>query len=262
MKQTPKAEQEQANTRPSSKRVADAFDDLPLPAIEMDPNGMVTRANRATVALHPLERGELVGKIVWDFLAADEKDPSLADYCSTFESGTEPMVVRRSLYDSSGTFRTYDLYRKLMHNETGAPTGMRVIFVDVTEQVKALELAQRAQLWLESILDSATEAVIITDSVGFIREVNPAAQELLGANRGELAGMLIEEGMPVANYCSSEGTGLHFTCSLVSPSKGVATMLDRSQNKFEVELTTSPIFEKETKSTIGVVYILRRLWND
>ncbi len=44
--------------------------------------------------------------------------------------------------------------------------------------------------------------------------------------------------------------------------ESVATMLDRSQNKIEVELTTSPIFEKRTKSTIGVVYVLRRLWND
>ena len=82
----------------------DPIDELPLPCIEMDAFGVVTRANRATMALHPPERGELVGKMVWDFMAADEKDPSFAAYCSTMEAGAEPEVVRRSLYDRSGHF--------------------------------------------------------------------------------------------------------------------------------------------------------------
>lgn len=258
MNRTPLADQN-GGSPPKANDAADAFDDLPLPAIEMDSSGVVTRANRATLALHPPERGELVGKMVWDFMAADEKDPSFAAYCESIETGAEPEVVRRSLYDRSGKFRTYELYRKLTRGETGAPVGMRVIFVDVTDQGKALEAANRTRLWLESILESVCEAVLVTDSVGFIREANPASQKLLGASEGELAGMLIEEGMPVVSYTSSQRTTLHFTCSLESPSRGVATILDRAQKQIEVELSTSPIFEKESRSTIGVVYVLRPL---
>jgi PAS domain S-box-containing protein len=237
----------------------DTIDELPLPYIEMDAFGVVTRVNRATMALHPPERGELVGKLAWDFMAADEKDPSFAAYCSTIEAGAEPEVVRRSLYDRSGKFRTYELYRKLMRDESGAAAGMRVIFVDVTEKVKALEEAHRTRLWLESIMESVCEAVIVTDSVGFIRKANPAAGKLLKASQGELAGMLIEEGLPITACAGGNRSELQFTSWLEAPSRGAATVLDRERKEIRVELSTSPIFDKESRSTTGVVYILRHL---
>ncbi len=245
-------------SRPSMASTAtDPIDELPLPYIEMDASGVVMRANRATMALHPPERGELVGKMVWDLMAADEKDPSFADYCTTMEAGAEPEMVRRSLYDRSGQFRTYELYRKLIRNEIGAAAGMRVVFVDVTEKVKALDEAHRTRLWLESVMESLCEAVIVTDSVGFIRRANPAAEKLLKASQGELAGMLIEEGLPITACAGGNRSELQFTNWLESPSRGTATVLDREQKAIRVELSTSPIFDKETRSTTGVVYILR-----
>ena len=51
--------------------------------------------------------------------------------------------------------------------------------MDVTEAHLAQEEARNAQLWLESILDSLAEAVIVTDALGFIRNVNPAARGVL-----------------------------------------------------------------------------------
>jgi PAS domain S-box-containing protein len=256
---TPQAEDTREKLEKAASIATDPIDDLPLPYIEMDAFGVVTRANSATMALHPPERGELVGKMVWDFMAADEKDPSFAAYCSTMEAGAEPEVVRRSLYDRSGQFRTYELYRKLMRDERGAAAGMRVIFVDVTEQVKALDEAHRTRLWLESIMESVCEAVIVTDSVGFIRKANPAADKLLRASPGELAGMLIEEGLPITACAGGNRSELQFTSWLEASSRGAATVLDRERKEIQVELSTSPIFDKETRSTTGVVYILRTL---
>ncbi len=259
MNPVPLAEDTREKLQTAASFATDPIDDLPLPYIEMDAFGMVTRANRATMALHPPERGELVGKLAWDFMAADEKDPSFAAYCTTIEAGAEPEVVRRSLYDRSGQFRTYELYRKLMHDEHGAAAGMRVIFVDVTEKVKALDEAHRARLWLESIMESVCEAVIVTDSVGFIRKANPAAEKLLRASEGELAGMLIEEGLPITSCAGGNRSELQFTSWLEAPSRGAATVLDRERKQIRVELSTTPIFDKETRSTTGVVYILRAL---
>jgi PAS domain S-box-containing protein len=255
----PQAEDTREKLQTAASIDTDPIDDLPLPYIEMDAFGVVTRANRATLALHPPERGELVGKMVWDLMAADEKDPSFAAYCSTMEAGAEPEVVRRSLYDRSGQFRTYELYRKLMRDERGAAAGMRVIFVDVTEKVKALDEAHRTRLWLESIMESVWEAVIVTDSVGFIRKANPAAEKLLRANHGELAGMLIEEGLPITECAGGNRSELQFNSWLETPSRGTATVLDRQGKEIHVDLSTSPIFDKETRSTTGVVYILRAL---
>ena len=259
MNPVPLAKDAREKPQTAASLATDAIDDLPLPYIEMDASGVVTRVNRATMALHPPERGELVGKMAWDFMAADEKDPSFAAYCTTMEAGAEPEVVRRSLYDRSGQFGTYELYRKLMRDESGAAAGMRVIFVDVTEKVMALDEAHRTRLWLESIMESVWEAVIVTDSVGFIRQANPAAGKLLKASPEELAGMLIEEGLPITECAGGNRSELQFTSWLESPSRGAATVLDRERKGIRVELSTSPIFDKETRSTTGVVYILRAL---
>lgn len=164
----------------------DIIDELPLPYLELDASGVITRANRAALALHPIDRGELVGKSAWDFMAADEKDPSFAAYCSTLHTEEKPGAVHRSLYDRSGEFRTYEMHRSLMRDAEGKPVGMRMLCVDVTEAKKTLEEAHRSRLQLQSVMESIGEAVIVTDAVGFIRSVNPAAEALLGWKAAEL----------------------------------------------------------------------------
>ena len=236
-----------------------SLDELPLPYIEMDAHGMVTRANRATIALLPLEEGQLIGRMAWDFMASDEKDPSFAAYCSTLESGQAPAIVRRSIYDRSGQFRTYELHRSLIRDAEGNPAGMRMLCVDISEAKKALEDARSTSLWLQSVMDAITAAVIVTDSVGFIRSVNPAAEALLGCKSTELRNMPIEQGLPILAYRSGDRSELTFTMSLEGPSKGIATILDRECRQLQVEIGTSPIFEKENGSTSGVVLVLRRL---
>ena len=56
----------------------DAIEGLSLPYLEMDASGIITRANRATLALHPLEHGALLGRMAWDLMATDEKEQSCA----------------------------------------------------------------------------------------------------------------------------------------------------------------------------------------
>ena len=222
----------------------DPFDALPLPYIEIDTRGIITRVNHAVLARHPLERGELIGRIAWDLMAADEKDPSFAAYCLALESGEEPEAVRRSLYDRSGQFRTYE---------------MRMLCVDVTETRKELEDARRRNAKLESVIESMCTAVLVTDAVGFIRSANPAAEELLGWQTSELRGVSIEEGFPVLAYLGGGRSELTFSMALEGPSKGLATVLDRQRREVHIELGTSPILDKETGTTIGVVLVLHKL---
>jgi PAS domain S-box-containing protein len=233
-------------------------DELPLPYIEMDSHGVITRANRATLALHPLDRGELIGKIAWDMMASDEKDQSFAAYCSTLETGEEP-GVRRSLCDRSGQFRTYEMHRRLVRDAGGNPTGMRMLCVDVTEAKKDLEEARGASLLLESVLNSIGEAVIVTDAVGFIHSANPAAEALLGWKASELTGMSIEEGLPIVAFLPGRRSECIFTAWLERPMKGIATILNRERREIHVRMEASPIQEKKNGSTIGVVILVREV---
>lgn len=238
--------------------LADPIDDLPLPYIELDANGIVVRANRATLALHPAERGPLVGKLAWDFMAADEKDPSFASFCSALESDGDPPAVRRSLYDCSGGFRTYELHRNLVRDCDGKPVGMRILCVDVTKTSKAYAETHHHLVQLRSVLDSIGEAVIVADAMGFILAMNPAAEALLHGVVVELKGTPIEQVLPVLGGSAGEESNRSFTQSLECAWKGTTTAFDRAHREFRVEISASPIVEKENGSTTGVVFVLRK----
>ena len=236
---------------------ADPIDDLPLPYIELDANGIVVRANRATLALHPAERGPLVGKLAWDFMAADEKDPSFASFCSALESGEEPPAVRRSLYDSTGHFRSYELHRSLVRDCDGKPVGMRLLCVDVTKTSKAYEETHRRLVQLRSVLDSIGEAVIVADAMGFILAMNPAAEALLHGVAAEMKDTPIEQVLPILGDSDGSKSNRSFTQSLECAWKGSAAAFDCARREFRAEISASPIVDKENGSTTGVVFVLR-----
>jgi PAS domain S-box-containing protein len=151
------------------------------------------------------------------------------------------------------------MYRSLMRDEEGRPSGMRMLSLDVTEEKRELEEARRARLWLESVIASLADAVLVTDALGFIRSANPAAETLFGWRFAELEGKLIEKALPVLSYVSDDPTKLSFTMSLAGHCRGIATILDRESREVRVEIGTSPILNKESGFTEGVVAVLRTL---
>jgi PAS domain S-box-containing protein len=164
------------------------------------------------------------------------------------ESGEDPPIVARSIFDRSGTFRTYQLHRSMIRNAAGKPVGMRIIGVDVTETAMALEEERRERRWLESAIASLAEAVVLTDILGVVRSINPAAEALFGYSSGELTGKVIEEALPLLSYQAIERN-----------TRGIATIKNRAQSEVKFEMSTSPHVDKVSGAVIGVVSILRRI---
>jgi PAS domain S-box-containing protein len=235
------------------------IDHLPLPYVEMDAQGIITRANRATLALHHPEQGELIGKSGWDLLAIDEKNRSTAAFLSLMTSGEEPPAICRSIFDRSGKFRTYEIHRSMIRTAGGKPAGVRMIFMDVTESKNALEEAQRTLQWLESAMQSVVHSVILTDALGVIRSVNPAAERLSGWSANELTGMAVDEFLPIQARPSEGRAALDLQAMLQLPCNGMATVMTRERQRIEVEISTSPILDKNNGSVSGVAAILRRI---
>ena len=250
-----------AATLPAAPECALAreIDELPLPYIEIDAQGLITRANRVALALHHPEQGELIGKCAWDTMAVDEKDFSSAAFLAHMESGEEPHVATRSLFDRSGSFRTYQLHRSLIRDAAGRPAGMRIVGVDITETTKALEEARRARQWLESAMISLAEAVILTDSLGVVRSVNPAAEELSGWCACGLIGKTIDELLPTQAFPPGGGAFLDLHALLDRPCKGNAFLVTRDRKEIRVEISTSPILHQESGSIIGITALLRKI---
>jgi len=237
----------------------DPFDELPVAYVEIDAKGAIVRANRLTRSLHSSHSGELIGKRAWELMPADEREQSCAALMTAIETGEDPPVSRRSIFTSSDAFRVHELHQNMIRDAQGHAVGMRVVTVDVTEAHKAREEAERARQWLESVLASMGETVIVTDALGFIRTVNSAAEELFGWKAAELLGKAIERALPVLKFVSDDNTRLDFTMALDSRKKGLATILDKERREVKVEINTSPILDKESGFTSGVVTVMRRM---
>ena len=245
-----------------ARRATLDIDHLPLPYVEMDAQGIITRANCSTLALHHPKQGELIGKSGWDLLAIDEKTRSTAAFLSLMASGEEPPIICRSIFVRSGKFRTYEIHRSMIRTTGGKPAGMRMIFMDVTERKNALEEAQRACQWLENAVRSVTEAVVLTDVLGLVLSANPAAEALLGFTIRELEGKVIEEAVPILEYRSLDGAVLDRRAAIEKSCKGLATLLVRNGSKLKVEISTSPILDKNNGCVSGVAAILRQMNED
>lgn len=238
---------------------SDPLDDLPVAYVEVDSHGVIVRANRLTLAQHSSHVGELIGRLAWDLVPVEEQEPNCAAFMAVMQAGVDPPPVRRSVFTSSGSFRILELHRNLIRDTAGKPTGMRVVSVDITDAHKAAEEARRARLWLESVLASMADAVIVTDALGFIRTVNPAAEQLFGWKAGELKGKVIERALPVLSYVSRDAAQASFKLALDHHLRGVATILNRDRKEVRVEIGASPILDSEHGGTVGIVNVLRRL---
>jgi PAS domain S-box-containing protein len=235
------------------------IEELPVAYFELNAVGVVTCANRAARILHRDQDSDLVGRDIWEFVAEDEKTLGRKAFLAIMASGEEPPVIRRSLYNGVNEFRTYEMYRSLIRDAEGLPAGLRYAYIDVTEAQCSQEEAHQARQWLESVLASVAEAVIVTDGLGFVRTVNPAAEELLGWKAEEMIGKVIEKGMPMLEYTSADQKSLSHRIALEGRTRGIATVLDRARHHVCVEISTSPIVDKENGFTTGVVNVLRRV---
>jgi PAS domain S-box-containing protein len=228
----------------------------------MDAQGAIVRANRLTRSLHSSHAGELIGKVAWKLMPAEEQEMSRASFTKALETGEDPPVARRSLFTASGHYRVHEVHRNVIRDDSGKPAGMRVVTVDVTDAHREFEEARRARVWLESVLAALSAAVIVTDALGLVRNLNPAAEELLGWRAEEMIGVMVDEALPVLAYRCGERTEFNFTNALAGHCRGVATLLDRENREVRVEIGASPILNKETGFTEGVVTVLRKLEED
>ncbi len=235
------------------------FDSLPLPCIEMDADGFITRANRAAHALHHPGHGDLVGTVAWELLAFDEKELSHTEFMAQMQSGGDPPVITRNIFDRSGLFRTYQFHRSLLRDNAGNAAGMRLVAVDITEMSQAFNEVHCSLRWFENAIQSLTEAVFLIDPLGVIRSMNAAAELLSGFSAADLVGKAIESISPIIDYQPLDGIPFSHLAAIERPCRGIATLLNRNQQKVKVEMSTSPIIDRENGSVAGVVAILRKI---
>ncbi len=253
---TQKMIQQNANLWPSLSR---ALQELPAAYTEMDANGIVRAINEAACRQLQMTADQVIGRDIWEFIPSDEAVKSRADFFDMIHSGEDPPVIRRSLYNARGGYRIHEVHRRLMRDADGAAVGVSCVSFDVSQMDAAYREARQTKLWLESVVEAIPQAVMVTDSLGFVRFANPSAQRLTGRTSHELVGQQIEKGMPILRAVSKTHKPLSFRIALDEPWNGDVELLNRQGEALTVWLSACPIFDKETAFTNGVVIVMKPL---
>jgi two-component system, LuxR family, sensor kinase FixL len=232
-------------------------DELPVAYVEVNAQGVIVCINQVARQMHDPALGEMAGKTIWDLMPPEEREESRLAFEALMRNGDDPPVIFRSIYTKQG-YRVQEIHRSLILSAEGKPLGVRSVTFDVTEMEMARKYAQRSKDWMESILDSMPEAMIVTDALGFVRYLNPAGEELTGWKRENISGMIVEEALPLVSYQSDQEGELNFRMTVDHKWKGTLVVLDRARNELALEMSTSPLLDRNNQFTTGVVGIMRR----
>jgi PAS domain S-box-containing protein len=173
------------------------------------------------------------------------------------ELGEDPPMIRRSLLSASGEYRTHELHRRMLRDSSGNPVGICCATFDVSEIESAHRDARQAKQWLESVIEAIPQAVIVTDALGFVRFSNPAAEALTGWPAQEQLGKQIEKVIPILRYNSTNQGTPSFRMALREPWNGDVELLNRERQTVSTWLSASPIVDRESGYTNGIVIVLR-----
>lgn len=236
---------------------ATVLQEMSVAYTEVDTRGIFRVANSAACLLFDRPLEELVGHDIWELMPLDEAHRSRTEFFRLIESGETPPIVRRVLYSGRGGFCAHELHRRIMRDTAGAIIGLSCVTFDVSDAEAAHREARQAKLWLESVVEAIPQALVVTDALGFVRLVNPAAELLTGWSAHELIGKQIEQGMPILGTTSASHTPLSFRIALTETWNGDVEFLNRNREANSVWLSASPIVDKESSYTNGVVIVMR-----
>jgi PAS domain S-box-containing protein len=155
-------------------------------AIAILKDGVIADCNEKTLALFARTREEMLGRPILNFSLPFQPDGTLSgdrmeEQTKAGSSGATRHFEWR-FFRPNGAF--FDADVGLSGLETYGEGYLQAVIRDVTERKRLEDELKR----LNTAIEQAAEAIIITDAEGLIQYVNPAFEKITGYSRREVAG--------------------------------------------------------------------------
>ncbi|HYO18422.1 MAG TPA: PAS domain S-box protein [Dermatophilaceae bacterium] len=197
--------------------------------------GILTSWNPAAEKMYGYTSKEVIGRsgrILTPDDLADEWSANLAKA----KAGHPVDHFETERVRKDGTSVPVSLTLAPIHDEDGAIVGVSVAHRDVTEQRRALELAQR----IEAIVEGSDDAIIGETPEGVITSWNPAATRMFGYSGEEIVGKSVDLLIPEGHAGAAKAVA-----AKVSAGQHVEHLETFNVRKdgtvFPVSLTVSPV---------------------
>ena len=127
----------------SEARFRSLFNEAPIAYHEIDARGVVVSVNRNECDLLGYEPSAIVGRYIWDFVAAEERVASQMAVAEKLSKQRKLEVFTRAYVNRDGTRLTLEVHENLIRGRQGNVIGIRSAMLDVTARVKAEEALRR-----------------------------------------------------------------------------------------------------------------------
>ena len=162
--------------------------------IVLDREGRIVRFNRALEALTGWSLEQARGRAVWEVLVApEEQEASRAMLAHIVRRREGPLRAERAFLTRSGERRLIELYYSVIPDAAGDVRLVIGAGDDVTERRAADARREESERWWRTLLDQASEGVLVAGPDQRLIEVNARACELTGFSRDELLGTRIAD---------------------------------------------------------------------
>ncbi|SDD78576.1 putative bifunctional diguanylate cyclase/phosphodiesterase [Aquimonas voraii] len=157
---------------------------LPLALYRLDRSGALTYANPFMLALLGRDLESARGLRAADVYPPDLAAAYAADDRRVLDDGETVTRIEDHRVPSSGDLRQVWVSKLPVRDSSGQIVGLQGVFTDLTEEMQGLEEFRLAA----AVLESAQQAVMITDLAGRILRVNPAFERITGYDADEAIG--------------------------------------------------------------------------
>ena len=158
-------------------------------------DGTLLEMNAAGLAIIEADSLEqVIGHCLYPIIAAEHRDAFIQLTQRAFLG--EPGVLEFEIIGLRGTRRWMESHTVALHNENDQVIGVLGVTRDVTTRKQAEMALRDSEAKFRAFLESASEAIIVTNAKGEIVIFNAKAKELFGYDSTEVLGRTVEFLMP------------------------------------------------------------------
>ncbi|GAB5440695.1 MAG: hypothetical protein Fues2KO_10440 [Fuerstiella sp.] len=175
--------EEQAYTRSLIEASADAL-------FAIGPDGVITDVNAASTRLTGYTQKHLINSAFSDYFTEPER--ASAGVKQTFDEG-RVISYELVLTTRHGRRITVSFNAGVFNDAAGKPQGILAAARDITEQKRLDQQLRDQQFYTRSLIESNVDALMTTDPLGIITDVNQQMESLTGCTRDDLIGSPFKE---------------------------------------------------------------------
>lgn len=164
---------------------------------------IILAANPASLevgAWHNLSLEDIIGRNILDLFEGSREMGLLEKYNETLDSGATAHLGEFEYSDPEVPYGIFDIDLKPLSDEY-----LLVSYTNITQRKLAEERFREGEQRLQTIVDTAVEAIITINENGTIESVNQATEEIFGYTADQLVGQNVKMLMPQPFHSEHDG---------------------------------------------------------